>query len=66
MSIKQEIEILPADEIKEPDIYNQIIITSSNKVIKNDSFKLGWPISESIGIGAINLKAINKLIIKRY
>ena len=61
--VRQEIEVLPADE---PRLYpfsnNEVVITSKNKVTRKSRIKyLGFTIKETIGVGIINSKAILKL-----
>ncbi len=61
MPVRQDIEILPADEPRgNIDVYDQITISSNNKTGKNRGGKLilGWTVKETIGIGVVNTKGV--------
>lgn len=60
--IRTELEILPADEIK-CDHYNDHIIIDNFDAIHagKKSPVIGWKVSEHIGIGVINTRALSKL-----
>jgi hypothetical protein len=61
--IRQDIEIILGD--KRTDINDQIIISSRNNIYVSEPSRsmgsLGWTVSETIGIGIVNPRAINKL-----
>lgn len=63
--VRQDIEVLPADTpVGKLFGHNVIVITSKNKVQKNDplkSLRLGWKVTETIGIGIVNSRAVSKL-----
>lgn len=65
MPIRQEITILGPDEVRHlnDDAYfdnDAVIITPDDLVIQKRK-RLGWTVSEKIGIGVINPKALIKL-----
>lgn len=65
MPVRQDITVLPADTpVGTLFGHNVIVITSKNKVQKSDptrSLRLGWTVSETIGIGIVNSRAVSKL-----
>ena len=67
--IKQEIEVISADEAElEPFDHNGIIITSKKKIGQRYSVRklmTGWTVKETIGIGVINPRAIAKARLMR-
>lgn len=63
--VRTEIEVLPGDEPRQLELH-PIVITSKQEVRDvNKHFLLGWSMSEKVGIGIINSRAISKLIIER-
>jgi hypothetical protein len=59
--IRQDIEILPADPID--DLRCPLRVNSRGKMSKyNGRLKLGWTVSETIGIAVINTNALKKLV----
>jgi len=60
--IRQDIEILPADEPSLVGIHDHLVITSKGKITRKGRYlKLGWTIKEAIGICIINSRAISKV-----
>lgn len=63
--IRQHIEIIPGDTpVGKLFGHNVIVITSKNKIEKNDSTKSllkGWTVTETIGVGIVNARAVSKL-----
>lgn len=59
--IRQEIEVLPADEPRTIKFDEHIIITSKNKTLRaNPNFVLGWTVKESIGVAVVNTRGVSK------
>lgn len=61
--IRQEIEVLSADEPKsiELSIHDRIVITSKGKIEELPvirPFTLGWSVKETIGIAVVNTRAV--------
>lgn len=58
MPIKQEIEVLPADDFS-VDIHDQVIISSDNRTGRNPrQLVLGWKVTETIGVGVVNTRGV--------
>jgi hypothetical protein len=61
--IRQEIEVLPADEPKEIKIemHGWIIVDDHDemKIKTPGPIKLGWIVHESIGIGVVNTRGVS-------
>lgn len=62
--IRQDIEVLPADEPKGTDVFvhDRIIITSKGKIEELPSFipfRLGWTVKETIGIAVVNTSGVS-------
>lgn len=55
--IHQDIEILPADEPIQIDVYDHIIITSKGKITKRRR-GIGWTVKETIGIAIVNPRGV--------
>lgn len=53
--IRQNIEILPADE--EPSAHDHLVITSKKKLRKG-RFRIGFKVSEKIGIAIVNPRGV--------
>lgn len=59
--IRTEIEVLSADEPKKIHVHSKIIINSKGRILVKKNRIIGWSVKETIGIGIINPKGINKL-----
>lgn len=59
MQVRTEIEVIPADEKETEE--DAIVITPRNEVKQNNGLRLGWTVTETIGIGIVNPRAIAKL-----
>lgn len=61
--IRQELTILPADDPKGDghSKLHRVIITARGKSMVRQPFRLGWTVSEKIGVGIINPRALKGL-----
>lgn len=66
LPIRQQITVLPADKVEDGPRLHKIVISARGKARVKQPFKLGWTVSEKIGVAIINtrgLKAASKSIV---